>query len=67
MDKERFLSKNASVYIKDLIQVLYPNVSIKVTGIRPGEKIDELLISKDESAQTSELHDSYIIFLIIHL
>ena len=63
MDKgEIFIPKMPSVYIKDLIQVLYPNVSIKVTGIRPGEKIDELLISKDESAQTSELNDSYIIF-----
>ena len=51
-----------SVYIKDLINALYPNVSIKLTGVRPGEKIDELLISKDESAQTVEYKDNYIIF-----
>ena len=59
---EIFIPKMPSVYIKDLIYSLYPNVPIKLTGIRPGEKIDELLISKDESAQTVEFKDSYIIF-----
>lgn len=59
---EIFIPKMPSVYIKDLINVLYPNVSMKLTGTRPGEKIDELLISKDESAQTVEYKDSYIIF-----
>ncbi len=59
---EIFIPKMPSVYIKDLINALYPNVSMKLTGIRPGEKIDELLISKDESAQTVEYKDSYIIF-----
>ena len=60
---EIFIPKMPSVYIKDLINALYPDVSIKLTGIRPGEKIDELLISKDESAQTVEYKDNYIIFL----
>ena len=59
---EIFIPKMPSVYIKDLINALYPNVSMKLTGIRPGEKIDELLISKDESAQTVEYKDNYIIF-----
>ena len=59
---EIFIPKMPSVYIKDLINALYPNVSIKLTGVRPGEKIDELLISKDESAQTVEYKDNYIIF-----
>ena len=59
---EIFIPKMPSVYIKDLINALYPDVSIKLTGIRPGEKIDELLISKDESAQTVEYKDNYIIF-----
>ena len=59
---EIFIPKMPSVYIKDLINALYPNVSIKLTGVRPGEKIDELLISKDESAQSVEYKDNYIIF-----
>lgn len=59
---EIFIPKMPSVYIRDLIKALYPNVSIKLTGVRPGEKIDELLISKDESAQSVEYKDNYIIF-----
>ena len=50
MDRgEVFIPKMPSVLIKDLIEVLSPNMPIKISGIRPGEKIDELLISKDES------------------
>ena len=59
---EIFIPKMPSIYIKDLIFALYPKVSIKLIGVRPGEKIDELLISKDESAQAVEYKDSYIIF-----
>ena len=63
MDKgEIFIPKMPSVYIRDLIVALNPNINIKIAGIRPGEKIDELLISKDESAQMVETKDSYIIF-----
>ena len=63
MDKgEIFIPKMPSLYIKDLIQALNPKIKIKITGIRPGEKIDELLISKDESAQSVETKDGYIIY-----
>ena len=63
MDKgEIFIPKMPSVYIKDLMKTIYPKGKIYVTGIRPGEKIDELLISKDESAQSVETKNSYIIF-----
>jgi UDP-N-acetylglucosamine 4,6-dehydratase/5-epimerase len=62
MDKgEIFVPKMPSVYIKDLINVISPKMSIKISGIRPGEKIDEILISKDESAQTIEVKNSYIV------
>jgi len=62
MDKgEIFVPKMPSVYIKDLINVISPKMSIKISGIRPGEKIDEILISKDESAQTIEGKNSYIV------
>lgn len=62
MDKgEIFVPKMPSVYIKDLIKVISPKMSIKISGIRPGEKIDEILISKDEAAQTIEVKNSYIV------
>ena len=63
MDKgEIFIPKMPSLYIKDLIQILDSQINIKIIGIRPGEKIDELLISKDESAQAVEYKNGYIIY-----
>jgi UDP-glucose 4-epimerase len=37
------------------------NIEIQVTGIRPGEKIDEVLISYEESARTHDRGDYYVI------
>ena len=63
MDKgEVFIPKMSSVFVEDLIKTIAPNISIKVSGLRPGEKIDELLISKDESVQVIEEKNQYIIF-----
>ena len=60
MDKgEIFVPKMPSVYIKDLMKTIYPEGKINVVGIRPGEKIDELLISKDESQNTYKIKNGY--------
>ena len=60
MDKgEIFVPKMPSVFIKDLIKSIYPTCKIKNIGIRPGEKIDEMLISEIESADAYELKNSY--------
>ena len=60
MDKgEIFVPKMPSVFIKDLIKSIYPTCKIKNIGIRPGEKIDEMLISEIESADAYELKDGY--------
>ena len=62
MDKgEIFIPKMLSVYIKDLIKSIYPQCELKKVGIRPGEKIDELLISENESADAYELKDGYVL------
>lgn len=58
---EIFVPKIPSMKIVDLVQAFdYPN-NIKVIGIRPGEKIDEFLITKEEGPRTRELQDRYII------
>ena len=63
MDKgEIFIPKMPSVKIKELIKTVNPRTKIKEVGIRPGEKIDELLISKDESSNTVETNNNFIIF-----
>ncbi len=60
MDKgEIFIPKMPSLFIKDLIKTIYPKCKIKNIGIRPGEKIDEILISETESADSYELKGGY--------
>ena len=60
MDKgEIFVPKMPSLFIKDLIKTIYPSCKIKNIGIRPGEKIDEILISETESHDCYELKDGY--------
>ena len=60
MDKgEIFVPKMPSLFIKDLIKTIYPTCKIKNIGIRPGEKIDEILISETESHDCYELKDGY--------
>ena len=58
---EIFIPKMPSVYIKDLMKTIYPKANIKIVGIRPGEKIDELLISKDESLDTFTFNNGYVL------
>lgn len=62
MDKgEIFVPKMPSVYIKDLIKTVYPSCKFKKIGIRPGEKIDELLISENESSDAHEIKGGYVL------
>jgi len=58
---EIFIPKIPSMKIIDLAQAIAPNVKIKEIGIRCGEKLDEALITKEESKHTKELENSFII------
>jgi UDP-N-acetylglucosamine 4,6-dehydratase len=58
---EIFVPKISSVKIVDLAKVILPGCKIKYIGIRRGEKLNELLINKDESNQLLETKDMYII------
>lgn len=59
---EIFVLKCPSVMIVDLAKVIIPNAPIKYIGIRPGEKIDEMMISLDESRRSREFKNHYIIY-----
>jgi UDP-N-acetylglucosamine 4,6-dehydratase len=59
---ELFIPKMFSLKIKDLAKTLKPGIKIKLVGIRPGEKIDELLCSKEENYNTLEFKKHFIIF-----
>jgi UDP-N-acetylglucosamine 4,6-dehydratase/5-epimerase len=58
---EIFIPKMPSFKIQDLAYTLNPKVRLKKIGMRPGEKLHEMLISEMDSAHTYELNDLYII------
>lgn len=58
---EIFVPKIPSMKILDLAKALAPDCKIGYIGIRAGEKLNEVLISEDESRHTVELEDMYVI------
>lgn len=58
---EIFIPKIPSAKIVDITSALAPGLPIKITGIRPGEKIHEVLITEDDARTTLDLDDRYII------
>lgn len=58
---EVFVPKIPSMNIMDLVRAVAPDCAIETIGIRPGEKLHEVLISEDEVRQTMELDHMYII------
>ncbi len=58
---EVFVPKSPSMRIMELAEALAPGCEIEFIGIRPGEKLNEALISRDESRYTLELEDMFII------
>ena len=58
---EIFVPKIPSMKIVDLATALAPKLSHRIVGIRPGEKIHEILITADDARSTLELGDRYII------
>lgn len=58
---ELFVPKIPSVRIPDLAQAMAPELAHKIVGIRPGEKLHEMMISRDDSLHTYEFADHYVI------
>ena len=58
---EIFIPKIPSMKITDLAKAIEPECTFRFIGIRPGEKIHETLISEDESRQTKDFGDVYVI------
>ena len=64
---EIFIPKLPSIKIIDIAKSLAPNSKIKIIGVRPGEKINEILVPKDDSNFTYESKNYYIIAPSIQL
>ena len=50
-----------------MAKAIAPNLKIKEIGIRPGEKIHEQMITKEDAANTIEFKDFYIVLPQINM
>ncbi len=58
---EIFVPKIPSMAMPDLVQAMAPGAGVKVVGIRPGEKLHEIMVGADDARQTVDLGDRYAI------
>lgn len=58
---EIFIPKIPSMNIMDVAKAVAPECSTRVIGIRPGEKLHEIMITQDDAIHTTEFDDHYVI------
>lgn len=59
---ETYISKIPSFKITDLAKAMSSNAKLKEVGIREGEKLHEVMVTKDDSRTTYEYDKHYIIY-----
>lgn len=59
---ETYISKIPSFHIVDLAKAMCPDCTIKEIGIREGEKLHEVMVTRDDSRLTYEYEMHYIIY-----
>jgi UDP-N-acetylglucosamine 4,6-dehydratase len=58
---EVFVPKIPSMKVSELARAIAPQAKVEIIGIRPGEKLHEVLISEDEARTAVELDDMFIV------
>ena len=58
---EIFIPKIPSVRILDLVESMRPGTKPRFIGVRPGEKIHEVMVTADDAIKTLEFADHYVI------
>jgi len=58
---EIYVPKLPSIKITDLAEAVCPLCRVKTVGIRPGEKLHEVMIPRDEARMAHEYEDHYVI------
>lgn len=58
---EIFVPKIPSMRVTDLVTALAPELQTKIIGIRPGEKLHELMVPRDDSRNTIEFGNHFVI------
>ena len=58
---EIFIPKISSMKIIDLAEVIASGAKRKIIGVRPGEKLHEILLTEEEAKHTKEFNDYFVI------
>ena len=59
---ETFISKIPSFTVKDLAEAMQPGIATKEVGIRPGEKLHEVMVTAEDAPFTREFDKHFIIY-----
>lgn len=59
---ETYISKIPSFHVTDLAKAMLPDAQIEEIGIREGEKLHEVMVTKDDSRLTYEYDKHYIVY-----
>ena len=59
---ETFISKIPSFRVPDLAEAMLPGCKLKEIGIRPGEKLHEIMVTTEDSFNTYEYDKHYIVY-----
>ncbi|MHA1570404.1 MAG: polysaccharide biosynthesis protein, partial [Alphaproteobacteria bacterium] len=63
---ELFVPKLPSIRMVDLVSALHPDVTHEIVGMRPGEKLHEVMIPLEESRHCVDVGDHYIVQPAFH-
>lgn len=58
---ELFIPKIPSMKMTDLAEAICPECKTEIVGIRPGEKLNEVMVPRDDAYNTLEFKDYYVI------
>ena len=58
---EMFIPKIPSMTMPDLARALAPDAEVEIIGIRPGEKLHEVMITEDEARHAKDMGDYFVI------
>jgi UDP-N-acetylglucosamine 4,6-dehydratase len=58
---ELFVPKIPSMKLMDLAKAIAPECKVEIIGIRPGEKLHEVMVTRDDARRTIDVGDFYII------
>ena len=58
---ELFVPKIPSMNIMDLAKAIDPECKTEIVGVRPGEKLHEIMVTRDDARRTLEYDDHYVV------